>query len=80
MAREFKEMWFGGAGEFSEKKMQRLHKLLDEGLEHLSGIQQPPHSESEAAAKEAVRQNRKCERRIKEIAADLYCALTGKEP
>ena len=79
MAREFTRIWFGGAGDRSEKQTKRLHKLLNEGLSELSGIQQPAHSESESGAKQNEEQCEISRLRIREIAADLFCALIGEE-
>jgi hypothetical protein len=71
-------MWFGGNWS-SEEESSRLRKLLRTGFEELSGLQQPPHSESEKEAKQAKRAYKEGEKRVEDIARDLYCALTGKE-
>jgi hypothetical protein len=82
MAREFKDIYFDGNGEHSAQRNEKLHQLLDEGLSILSGIQQPPRpcTEDIKYAKIYKAECSKSEKRIKEIAKDLYCALTGKEP
>lgn len=81
MAREFKKMYFDGSGEHSAKACARLHALLDEGLSELSGIQQPPRpcSEDKNYSKKHKSIYAKAEKRISDIAKDLFCALTGKE-
>ena len=80
MSREFKNQYFDGAGDISVAANARLVELLKEGLSHVSGIQQPGHPENEQQAKEDKEQYDRAEQRIEEIAADIYCALTGKEP
>jgi hypothetical protein len=76
MARTIKEIWFGGSPD-SEKEARYLHTLLDVALSNLSGLQQPPHSESEQEAQENFKQYTKAEKRVNDLAKDLYCALTG---
>jgi len=78
MARLFNKVYFDGAGEWSIKAHKKLHELLDEALSLLSASQQTPMStESVEACKDYEKFVKKADRRIDEIADDIYCALTG---
>lgn len=49
----------------------------EEGLILLSGMQQPPRPNSEDDAEAWEEEYVKSEKRVKEIAQDISCALTG---
>ena len=71
--RHFKERYFDGAGEESEREHKLLHTILDDALSHVSGTQQPSHGYDDSKQREQSMIH------IREAAQDIYMALTGKE-
>lgn len=73
------EQIFMGAGHFSEADCYRLHRKLERALGIISGLQQPPHSESGSAAACEQAERAMAERDLEVIARQIYEALTGNE-
>lgn len=78
--REMHDQWFGGNGGESMQKAYRLKERLDKAFYLLSGMQQPPRpcdpKESGAIYRKLCKNG---EKEVRDIAEDIFCALTGKE-
>ena len=72
---------FLGAGKRSKAQVEYLHAILDEAIETLGGIQQPPSPTEPAGNFEAYKSEvLKGEERIRGIAVEIYLGLTGNKP
>lgn len=78
--RIFRKQIFLGNGERSQEEIDALYEGLEIALEILGGLQQPDHPESEMHAELLAKYRKIDEESLEIIAADIYCALTGKEP
>jgi predicted nucleic acid-binding OB-fold protein len=70
---------FMGNGEYSLADCYLLHKELDRALTLLSGIQQPPHSDSVEQRIENIKQTEDAKEELNTIVNDIVMALTGKK-
>jgi hypothetical protein len=77
--RKFDSMIFMGAGRLSKWQIKDLQKRFEKGLDLLSGLQQPDHSESKEEAELAKIQRKNFEQELHDIVADLVVAFTGKD-
>ncbi len=76
--REFESIiFFGGPGCGAEAF--KLVEMLVEATDILSGLQQPPHSDSDEAAKRAREEFIEGETALRVMARDIVKALTGHE-
>lgn len=76
--RQFNQVIFcGWEGALEEE--YSLKKRMSDGLNILSGLQQPGHSDSEAAAKMQAAEEAKDQEELYDIVKDITMALTGKE-
>jgi len=84
MRRYFKEfdsiifMGNGGCG-CTASNIFKLHKLVDKCIGEVGGLQQPPHSESEEAAKRAEQEYKEGWEDVREMVRDIAMALTGEK-
>jgi len=70
--RKFDSYIFLGNGKASEYYAWQLHRRLDEGLEHFSGLQQPSHN---APSPEEKKMRENSEDEIFDVARDIAAAL-----
>ena len=77
--RKFKSILFLGGGQHSLTEVERLKDRLEDGINILGGLQQPPHSESEKEAELDNIFRLKQEKELNSIVRDIAMALTGKE-
>jgi uncharacterized membrane protein len=75
----FKGQIFLG-NEEAKRKVSELHRMLDEVINALGALQQPPHADSEESAKINVQENEILQVHIEAYAEQIYLALTGKMP
>jgi hypothetical protein len=78
--REIHDQYWDGSGEHSAKQMARIKERLNKAFSTLSGIQQPPRpcdpEDSFALYEKEVKEGKK---EIRDIAEDIFYALTGRE-
>jgi hypothetical protein len=75
MPREFKETIPLGNGYYSLGSCYKLHKRVEEGINLLDFLQQPPHSENKEEAKRNERENHKAEKELEDIVFDIITAF-----
>lgn len=74
----FKSQWFGGSGDKSAADAYELHRMLDQALEDLSMIQQPPRPGTDDDIASYNQLTEEHEISIDNIAKSIYTALTGR--
>lgn len=79
MKREIKEMVFCGTEEVFLIGYGRVHHILNKAFTLLSGLQQPPHSTSEAEARMDEYDREFYWKQMEVYVADIVCALLGPE-
>ena len=78
--RNHEKMIFFGNGLTSVVQQYDLMHRLMLAFDLLSGLQQPKMATEQPWTKEEIAQRLAGYREIEDVAADIYCALTGKEP
>lgn len=73
---KFYEIWFGGCGEHSVKRVAQLHHKLDYALMMLSGSQQPPHWDREPT-EEMLEHERQLNQETDEAGVEAVLAIAA---
>ena len=74
----FRSQWFGGSGDKSMAEAYELHRMLDQALQDLSGIQQPPRPGTDDDFDGYEKRYQDVNANVAIIAKSIYTALTDR--